>query len=148
LAAGPLEGPNGARVAPRHVRPLGPLDEAGLALWLARGPVFVSVARYEPFGLAVLEAALAGCALVLSDTPGFRELWDGAAIFVAERDDVALATVLHALLQDRERRAACGAAAEARARRYGVEAMTAGMLAVYRQVLHGAAQGTMQGAAA
>ena len=40
-------------------------------------------ALYEPFGLAVLEAAQAGCALVLSDIPTFRELWDGAALFVA-----------------------------------------------------------------
>ena len=42
-------------------------------------------ARYEPFGLAVLEAAQAGCALVLSDIPTFRELWDGAAMFVPPR---------------------------------------------------------------
>ena len=45
-------------------------------------PIFVSVSRYEPFGLAVLEAAHAGCALVLSDIPTFRELWQGAASFV------------------------------------------------------------------
>ena len=51
----------------------------------ARATVFVSLARYEPFGLAVLEAARAGCALVLSDIPTFRELWDGAAIFVDPR---------------------------------------------------------------
>jgi hypothetical protein len=43
-----------------------------------RSPVGPSV---EPFGLAVLEAAQAGCPLVLSDLPGFRELWDGAALF-------------------------------------------------------------------
>ena len=51
----------------------------------ARCPIFVSAARYEPFGLAVLEAAQAGCALVLSDIPTFRELWDGAALFVPRR---------------------------------------------------------------
>ena len=50
---------------------------------MARTAVFVSPALYEPFGLAVLEAAQAGCALVLSDIPTFRELWDGVALFVA-----------------------------------------------------------------
>ncbi len=30
-------------------------------------------ARYEPFGLSVLEAALSGCALVLGDIPSLRE---------------------------------------------------------------------------
>ena len=33
-------------------------------------------ARYEPFGLSILEAALSGCALVLGDLPSLRELWD------------------------------------------------------------------------
>ncbi|MBD0271625.1 MAG: glycosyltransferase family 4 protein, partial [Acetobacteraceae bacterium] len=87
LAAGPTEGPGGARAALGHVRALGRLGEGEVARRLAEGPVFVSVALYEPFGLAVLEAAQAGCALVLSDIPTFRELWDGAAEFVPAGDD-------------------------------------------------------------
>lgn len=90
LAAGPDTGPNGAYVTCRHLRMLGSLDDRALADEFARASVFVSVARYEPFGLAVLEAAQAGCALVLSDIPTFRELWDGAAVFVAE-DGIAAA---------------------------------------------------------
>ena len=76
-AAGPLVGPNGQRVALAHLHPLGAIDERTLADYLSARPVFVSAARYEPFGLAVLEAALAGCPLVLADIPTFRELWDG-----------------------------------------------------------------------
>ena len=68
-----------------HLQPLGELDERTLAGCLSARPVFVSAARYEPFGLAVLEAAQAGCPLVLSDIPTFRELWDGAALFVDPR---------------------------------------------------------------
>ncbi len=49
-------------------------------------PIFVSTSLYEPFGLAVLEAAQAGCPLVLSDIATFRELWDGAAIFFPPGD--------------------------------------------------------------
>ena len=55
------------------------------------------MARYEPFGLAVLEAAQAGMRLVLSDIPSFRELWDGAATFVASRRADLLPALRHAL---------------------------------------------------
>ncbi|MGU3466767.1 glycosyltransferase [Methylobacterium sp. C33D] len=137
-AAGPVDGPNGARVETRHLRRLGRLDDAGIAAELAGRPVFVSLARYEPFGLAVLEAAAAGCALVLSDMPVFRELWDGAAAFVGADDDAAAARAVRDLLDDPARRDAAGAAAADRAARYGVEAMTEGVLGVLRGLRDGA----------
>ncbi|SDA21551.1 Glycosyltransferase involved in cell wall bisynthesis [Methylobacterium sp. UNC378MF] len=137
-AAGSVDGPNGARVETRHLQLLGRLDDAGIAAELAGRPVFVSLARYEPFGLAVLEAAASGCALVLSDRPGFRELWDGAAAFVGADDDAAAAKAVQALLDDPARREAAGAAAADRAARYGVEAMTEGVLGVLRGLLAGA----------
>jgi glycosyltransferase involved in cell wall biosynthesis len=135
VAAGPVEGPNGARLSARHLRLLGRLDAAAVAGILARGPVFVSTACYEPFGLAVLEAAQAGCALVLSDIPSFRELWDGAAMFVPPSNDTALAQVILDLMQDRERRTALSCAARERAHLYDVESMTVGMLDIYRSLL-------------
>jgi glycosyltransferase involved in cell wall biosynthesis len=131
-----MKGPNGARIALRHARALGTLGEAELSAWLARGPVFVSLARYEPFGLAVLEAAQAGCALVLSDIPSFRELWEGAAEFLpCDATDTAIADSIRRVLRGRERRDALRAAARKRSRRYGVEAMTEGMLRVYAQAM-------------
>ncbi len=137
-AAGSVDGPNGARVEPCHLQRLGRLDDAGIAAELAGRPVFVSLARYEPFGLAVLEAAASGCALVLSDMPGFRELWDGVAAFVGADDDGAAAQAVRDLLDDPAQRAAAGAAAADRAARYGVEAMTEGVLGVLRGLLDGA----------
>jgi glycosyltransferase involved in cell wall biosynthesis len=137
-AAGSVDGPNGARVETRHLHLLGRLDDAGVAAELARRPVFVSLARYEPFGLAVLEAAASGCALVLSDMPGFRELWDGAATFVEADDDAAAARAVQGLLDDPAQREAAGRAASGRAARYGVEAMTEGVLAALRGLLAGA----------
>lgn len=137
-AAGSVDGPNGARVETRHLQLLGRLDDAGVAAELARRPVFVSLARYEPFGLAVLEAAASGCALVLSDMAGFRELWDGAATFVEADDDAAAARAVQGFLDDPARREAAGRAASGRAARYGVEAMTEGVLAVLRGLLAGA----------
>ena len=52
--------------------------------------IYALPARYEPFRLEVLEAAAPGCALVLGDIASLRELWDGAALFVAPDDDRAL----------------------------------------------------------
>ena len=101
--------------------------------WAAR-PVFVSAALYEPFGLAVLEAAAAGCALVLSDIPTFRELWDGAALFVAP-DEAAIADAIAALVADPARRAALGEAARARAARYTPDATAAAMAALHARLL-------------
>lgn len=138
LAAGPAEGPNGARVDLPHLKLLGRICEAEMTAWLRRRPVFVSVARYEPFGLAVLEAAQAGCALVLSDIPSFRELWNGAAEFVPSGDDAAIADALRQMLRDRERRARFGVTARERARRYSVETMVVGVLDVYRRALRNA----------
>lgn len=131
LAAGALAGPHGEHASVHHLEPLGQLGEAQLAALLARRPVFVSAARFEPFGLAVLEAAMAGCPLVLSDIPTFRELWDGAALFVAADDAAAFARAADDLIADLARRHALGAAAQARAARYTPEACAAAMVTIY-----------------
>ncbi|NEX92536.1 glycosyltransferase family 4 protein [Caulobacter sp. 17J65-9] len=135
FAAGPLQGPSGGEVRLARLRTLGRLDPDELAGWLAGAPVFASAALYEPFGLGVLEAAQAACALVLSDIPTHRELWDDAARFVPPGDACALADALQAVLDDPELATSLGAAAQARAADYTVEAMSAGVLEVYRQVL-------------
>jgi glycosyltransferase involved in cell wall biosynthesis len=135
LAAGPTEGPNGARIALGHVRPLGRLTPADIAQHLAAKPVFVSAARYEPFGLAVLEAAQAGCALVLSDIPSFRELWEGAALFVAPDEDAALAAAVDSLITGPALRDSLAEAARERARDYSADRMVEGTAAVYREAL-------------
>jgi glycogen(starch) synthase len=135
LAAGPTEGPHGARIILRHIQPVGRLAPADIAQHLAAKPVFVSPARYEPFGLAVLEAAQAGCALVLADIPTFRELWEGAALFVAPEDEAALAAALQSVTADDALRRRLGGAASERAGRYSVDSMVEGVLAVYRDIL-------------
>ena len=125
-AAGSLRGPHGDAAALSHVVCLGALDD--VAGEMAQASVFCAPALYEPFGLAVLEAAHAGCALVLSDIPSFRELWDGAAAFVPAGDAVALRAALRTTL---DAPGALAAAAQARATRYTVAAMVAGTLAVH-----------------
>jgi glycosyltransferase involved in cell wall biosynthesis len=131
-AAGALQGPNGEAAAPlAHLYALGRVDEEQIGRWLGSRPVFVSAALYEPFGLAVLEAAAAGCPLVLSDIPTFRELWDGAATFCAANDDRAFAEIADTIVGDAGLRLALGEAARERAARYTPMAMAAGMAAIY-----------------
>lgn len=115
-AAGPVRGPNSSQVTCRHLRMLGPLDGPALAEAYARAAIFVSVAHYEPFGLAVLEAAQAGCALVLSDIPTFRELWGGVAVFVPPHDIRRIAATLECLMRQPEVCAQKGAAARCHAK--------------------------------
>jgi glycosyltransferase involved in cell wall biosynthesis len=133
FAAGPVAGPDGSAARFSHLNLLGTLDDETMAAWHASAAVFASAARYEPFGLAVLEAAQAGAALVLSDIASFRELWDGAAIFVAPDDERDWIEALRMLLDSAETAASWGAAAQARARRYSVETMVAGTLAAYQR---------------
>ena len=135
LAAGPLQGPNGARIEAHAVKALGRVSDAEIARHLSAKPIFVSVARYEPFGLAVLEAAQAGCPLILSDIQTFRELWEGAAMFVPADDEDAIVAAVERLVQDAQARADLGRAARRRADAYTVEAMSAGVLAAYRSAL-------------
>jgi glycosyltransferase involved in cell wall biosynthesis len=123
LAAGPTEGPNGARLVAHNMTMLGSLGEVELAEEYARASVFVSLARYEPFGLAVLEAAQAGCALILSDIPTFRELWDGAAILVPTDDVHAVTAAVEALFRDPGLRIRSGQAARRRAAAFSARRM-------------------------
>jgi glycosyltransferase involved in cell wall biosynthesis len=149
LAAGPLQGPNGTQVEARNAKTLGRLSDGEIARKLSARPIFVSVARYEPFGLAVLEAAQAGCPLVLSDIPTFRELWEGAALFVHPDDEDTLADAVNRLVQDAEARDRLGRAARERAVAYSLEAMSAGVLSAYRFLLAQPSQrSSLEGAAA
>ncbi|WP_419730280.1 glycosyltransferase [Lichenicola sp.] len=129
LAAGSFRDPAGRETsAPGLVR-LGSLDEPALANAYAHARAFISTTRYEPFGLAVLEAAQAGLPLVLSDIPSFRELWDGAALFVTPGNAAGFAAAINRALDDDPD--ARGGAAHERARRYTATAMAEATLALH-----------------
>ncbi len=145
IAAGPLSGPNGAASALHNIRPVGSLGRAALLARLRERPIYVSPALYEPFGLAVLEAARAGCALVLSGIASFRELWEGAAVFVPPHDDRAIAAAVVGLLGDKALRLRLGAGARDRAGAFTVAAMADGTERAYAGVL-AAADGTIAAA--
>jgi glycosyltransferase involved in cell wall biosynthesis len=103
-----------------------------LAELLLRAAVYVAPARYEPFGLGPLEAALAGCALVLGDIPSLREVWGQAAAWVDPDDPAALRAAVHGLITDPAQRAELSQRARRRAERYRPTRTAAGYLQVYR----------------
>jgi len=95
---------------------LGELPRGALARELAAASIYALPARYEPFGLSVLEAALSGCALVLGDIASLRETWGEAALYVAPDDHAALLATLQQLIAQPGRRARLAQAALQRAR--------------------------------
>jgi glycosyltransferase involved in cell wall biosynthesis len=139
-AAGAIANAKGQVAVLHHLDVIGQVEEDAIADILAARPVFASAALYEPFGLAVLEAALAGCPLVLADIPTFREIWDGAAVFVPPRDDAAFAAAIEGLLADPSARLARGDLARRRAAQFTPARMAAGMDTLFASLLAGDGQ--------
>lgn len=129
--AGALASPDGRERRPSHVRALGELPPALLAAELGSASIYCLPARYEPFGLSVLEAALAGCALVLGDIASLRETWGEAAVYVAPDDHAALRGALQRLVARPQERERLARAARARAQRLTHDAMAQACLAAY-----------------
>ena len=80
------EDAHGSVRVPANVNLSGPKSQAELREMYARASIYAATSRYEPFGLAPLEAALSRCALVANDNPVFHELWGDAALFFAKDD--------------------------------------------------------------
>jgi glycosyltransferase involved in cell wall biosynthesis len=105
-----------------------------LAVWQGSAAIFVLPACYEPFGLAALEAGLAGCALVLGDIPSLREVWGDAAVFVPPDQPHTLAAVLQRLITDVSWRALMAQRARVRALQYTPERMAREHVALYARL--------------
>jgi len=135
LAIGDRHGPDGRSMRFERLTLLGRLPARRLASWLGRSAIFVAPAIYEPADTVILEAALSGCALVLSDLPPLREQWDGTALFVPPGDADALTAVLTRLTADTELRERLGVRARARALMRGADAMVEAYRTAYADVL-------------
>ncbi len=136
MVVGQAVSPDGRARGCANMRALGPLPADELGEVMARAAIFASPARYEPFGLAALEAAMSGCALVLSDIPTFRELWHDAALFVTPDDDTDLAHALRMLCNNRDLLHAIAKSGWARARRYSAARMVEAYLEAYGDLLY------------
>jgi glycosyltransferase involved in cell wall biosynthesis len=109
-----------------------------VAYWLERADLFVHPARWEGFGLVLLEAMLARLPIVASEVSSIPEIVvDGETGYLVPAGDVErFASATTTLLDDAGRRSAFGEAALDRARsQFSVERMAAGTLAVYAEAL-------------
>lgn len=118
---------------------VGELHPEEIPEFLSAGDLFVFPSRFEAFGFSVMEAALAGMPLLVSDIPALREILDrwedgggAAAIFLPAEEDGSWSEAVALLLEDQAlRRSYCDAARE-RSRRFTLERMVDGYEALLR----------------
>jgi glycosyltransferase involved in cell wall biosynthesis len=128
--------------AQARLQALGHLEQDALFAAFRSSSIYVAASRYEPFGLAPLEAALCGCALVVRDVPSLREVWGEAAGYF--QDAEGLERLLTFLAEDRAALRQAQIAAMARARRYTAEAMAEAYSEIYRGLMFGWKRQTRQ----
>ncbi|MBI2755656.1 MAG: glycosyltransferase family 4 protein [Chloroflexi bacterium] len=114
---------------------LGHVERPRLDALLGKTRVYVSPARYDPFGLLPVQAAQAGCALLLADIPSYREVWGDAAAYAPPDDADALARSWSTLLDDERVAQDLAERAQARAAaRYDVRTTATAYSALYARV--------------
>jgi glycogen(starch) synthase len=113
---------------------LGKLSMQEVASELSNAAVYVLPAKYEPFGLSVLEAALSGCALVLGNISSLQEIWDNSAVYINTDDANELADKVNELMENETLRHYYAQAAMNRAKQYSTATMAEDYLQVYHQL--------------
>lgn len=133
-AAGDNTHPEGGKAHASAVNLLGQLAPEVLARWMAAAAIFIAPARYEPFGLAILEAGLSGCALILGNIESLRELWSGAALFVSPDEPGELVGAVKELVSNPDHLLRMGRRARIRALEFSRSRMRDGYLNVYTRM--------------
>jgi glycogen synthase len=114
----------------------GQQTEGQLRHLYSRAATYIATSRYEPFGLAPLEAALSRCAILANDVPTFREVWGPAALYFERDDPQSLRTQLNRLHFDRELRLTYANLAYNRARqRFTADRMVDDYVALYQALV-------------
>lgn len=133
-----IAGEDGKESRPNNsnVKFLGKLSSEEVARWLGKTSIFVMPARYEPFGLAPLEAAFSSCALVLGDIPTLREVWKDAAMFAHPDDKVGLYHQIQSLITNTAKRQQMVRKAGLRAKRYSAVHFGQRYVDLYKQLLY------------
>ncbi|HYH01153.1 MAG TPA: glycosyltransferase [Terriglobales bacterium] len=120
----------------RKVRFKGMQSESQLRHLYARASIYAATSRYEPFGLAPLEAALSRCAIVANNIPSFHEIWGDAACYFDLNQPVSLQEKIERLCKDETLRVEFANRAYTLAReRYTGERMVESYISLYETVV-------------
>jgi glycogen synthase len=119
----------------RNIEYLGKLSSSEVIKELSSASIYVLPAKYEPFGLSVLEAALCGCALVLGDIPSLKEIWDNDALYVNTNDAIALSETVNRLIADDDLREYYQRKSYQRSKRYTKELFVNNYFTMYKSLL-------------
>jgi glycosyltransferase involved in cell wall biosynthesis len=112
---------------------LGPLNAEDLLALFGESAVYICTSKYEPFGLAPLEAALCGCAVLAYDIPSLREVWDSGAVYFD--DAPSLTALLHELHDTPHRLKVARQASMSRAGIFTAERMSDAYYHLFRRAL-------------
>ena len=114
----------------------GPQTEAQLRQLFARAEMYIATSRYEPFGLAPLEAALSRCAVIANDIPSLREVWADDALYFERNNPESLLLTIQELASNSSRLGEYADRAFERARtQYTSEKMAEEYLKLYRSLV-------------
>ena len=132
-----LAGVPGATAAgPNRISFAGSLKKEEVVRQLAEASIFLLPSRYEPFGLSALEAGLSRCALVLSDIPTLREIWQEAALYAPPDDTARWAEQINKLIADKPLRKYMAQKAWETALQFTSRKMASQYLVLYKELLH------------
>ncbi|HEU4495952.1 MAG TPA: glycosyltransferase family 4 protein, partial [Flavobacterium sp.] len=113
---------------------LGNLPAGELRQVMQKAGIYIHPARYEPFGLAVLEAANAGCPLVLSGIRSLQEIWGGNALYFDSGNPQAAVEICNSLIADEIYRRQMSEKAVLKAKEYTAGKMAKKMASIYQDL--------------
>lgn len=125
----------GELLKPKNVNFLGQLSRDKIHDHMSRASVFVMPAIYEPFGLAILEAAKASCALALANLDTLEEIWGDAALYFDPHDKEEAKAVIQKLISDVSLRNKMADMAFVRSKEFTAEKMSKEYMKLYEKLL-------------
>ena len=112
---------------------LGQLPESELLRFFRESAIYICTSRYEPFGLAPLEAALCGCAVLARDIPSLREVWQDSARYFSNAQ--SLQALLEQLAAEPDSLVAAQRRAKNRAQAFTAERMVSSYMSHFARVM-------------
>ncbi|MBB6611167.1 glycosyltransferase [Pontibacter sp. Tf4] len=125
----------GKTIELENVHFLGHLTNKEVSDWLSRASIYALPAKYEPFGLTILEAAMSGCALVVGKTESQAEVWGNAAKYADPNSADDLRDTINNLIEDEFCRNIMACRSVKRSHGYTSDQMAQDYNHFYRQLL-------------